>query len=263
MQERYLKIEHITEASFEILSGAWRSRTRLATGDGLEIDFKRAPQLRQAREQGRETPILLLISGRSESGKSHMGKRFVRDNAGNRLKIYKTVREGIEFGRLVPYPLPTNDLSQPFQYCNWAGGNHDAGQKLIDYIVSQYCQIADSTGVHVAVVETIKHPWIIEALREDKKVRSVSIFIDAPEDLRIRREAAKKHIAISEMAQTVKDKDKIKAGYGNDQIMGLCDVLISNAGTLESYESFILFLERYTKRYCHFDHDAVAKDFSL
>lgn len=233
-------------ASFPSLTEISGLRSRfleVTNPDGLRVVLRDMPRLKSlVTESERSIPYLLLVSGTSESGKSFFGQSFVESNTGHRLKIYKTIAEALEKGELksIDFEDPTN----PFKYASAAQGDEIVQKETLAYIADEYSRILTTTDVGIAVVETFKHPWLTEGMKRSDRFRSIGIFVDAPEELRIQREALKKRQSAEIIKELVVEKDLTKASYGSLELPGKSDILVWNAGSIESYEGFIFLLQQ-------------------
>ena len=183
------------------------------------------------------TPILLLLSGLSESGKSLFGQTAVNNGWGNRLKVYKTIAIGASDNHL---PLAKDGSNNPFSIASELPSSQQG--EMLDFIVADFQKKFLETQVPVAVVETFKHPWLVDGLRDRTDIRAISLFIEADFANRLTREASKKKLTaqddINELAETIRQKDVTKASYGNMEIRRTADILVVNNGDLYTYLSF-------------------------
>ena len=67
--------------------------------------------------------------------------------------------------------------------------------------------------------------------------RMVNIFIDAPFDVRVKREWAKlgKDMSVKDVERRVAEKDEMKTRIGVPGLRDVADIVIDNSGTLEEY----------------------------
>lgn len=220
------------------------------TENGLSVSIEK-PQvlLTMMSERFRSKPIFILVSGTSESGKSHLGKHFVKSETGNRLKFYKTLAGTSEYGDY----NTSNSKKNPFDFAESIKNKSKIKNEVFNKIKEDYICIIRKTNIPVATVETIKHPWIIEAFRSDSDLRVLCLFIDAPVEERVKREARKTKHGIEEIMDKTLEKDTWKNSFGNQEIRSMADLLINNAGGTDVYNSFLdsfeLFLRNSSKKY--------------
>ncbi len=215
--------------------------SEIHTNDGFRVDLN-TKRLHEILSTDNNLPILILVSGTSESGKSHLGQKFVADKAGHRFKIYKTISDLMQ-----SHGLPQVDGVEGFDSVSFAShiqDNHELQAETTQRVAAEYLRIMKETGVRVGIVETLKHPWLVEELLARDDLRVVSLYIDAPFELRVSRQAKKRGISREVVALDVQEKDRHKSETGTDEIRGSADIVVWNAGTIETFDSFIETLER-------------------
>lgn len=218
-----------------IASGELQART----ADGLELHITSAATFNTLFFSGTEKhlPALVFVSGTSESGKSTMGKIAVENGLGHRLKIYKTLAELVKGGT-----LPSDSSGSkfnPFDYASWLQRDPSLLQQSCNLVAERYVSLMASTKVSIAVVETIKHPWMITEFAKAGNLRLLSLYIDADLDLRVRRQAEKTDTDIEVMRQEVLKKDEWKRELGSIGVKDVSDGFIQNNGSYQSYDTFI------------------------
>ncbi len=218
------------------------------TDSGLNVVFSRPQEIAEfVSREDKSAPLFILVSGMSESGKSHLGQSFVGRGYGNRMKIYKKLALASDEGVI---PRASDGTNNPFLLA----GELDPSQQrtAIDFIVSSMGHDAQESGVPVSVVETLKHPWMEELIRERQDVHSVSVFVTADEELRIARQAEKIGACTPEelmaLTERVRGKDRDKANYGNLALETTCNVHITNNGNLADYDAFIDGFGQFVQR---------------
>ncbi len=183
---------------------------------------------------------LFLISGDSESGKSTFGKLGMSFGFANRVKIYKVIANLQEAGVLPSVLLPQEKRAHGFVYdplgvANLIGMDSELQRIAIPAIEQEFLEFNRQTGVNVNVVEAIKHPWIVKGLRSSRLLKAISIYVEAPLDLRIERQTRHLGLPVNEVADLVTEKDLWKDGMGNQVVKTTADLIISNVGSMEDY----------------------------
>lgn len=247
----------------ELLAISQRGETELRTFDGLSLKVNNLPLFRNmfVSPKPQQKPTFIFVSGTSESGKSTLGKIAVETGLGHRLKIYKTLAELVDEGALVRNP--DNIASNPFDYATWLQDQPSLLSKACELIADRYIGLIAQTDVPLAVVETIKHPWMATEFARRGDLIIASLYIDADLDQRVAREAAKTGIDPTKMRQAVLEKDlwKDELASGASNMEGVSDAIIRNDGSYASYDTFIrsfLALIRNNQRIAH----GRAHDFS-
>ncbi len=217
------------------------SRFEANTNDGFSAKIRNIQRFQEfAGADVKSQPLYLMVSGTSESGKSYMGTRFVNDNIANRLKIYKVLAQLIGNDTVV---LPGNVKPNPFDGASIIGAMSSEDQtKIMDSIINRFADITHGFRP-ISVVETIKHPWMIERIRERTDLQSLAVFIDAPFDKRVERESLKTGKSVEETKTKVELKDSTKTSYGNLAIREMADLEIWNGGDISSYNNYIQNIE--------------------
>jgi hypothetical protein len=194
----------------------------IKTPDGLYMEVRDTGRLTEVFEFS-ETPILFLLSGKSESGKSHWGKRFVEQKYGSRVKILKLVHDQW------PEEDPNDVLSSITT----------PEDPRIHTLAESFANLLQKQQTPLAVVETLKHPEIVSFLTASNHIRAVSVFLEPDFDLRVQREALSKDIPVEEATALAIQKDQQKAVLGNERIRDIADIYIQNNGDIATYNAFI------------------------
>lgn len=210
--------------------------TNLLTKSGLEITIKNPNRIYDIFSRKESTPIALLMSGTSESGKSTMGKYLHKNNRGNRVKILAIIGRLMDNKKITDEYKNENDENDPNLLLT-ALENNEEDIKLYDKFVDQHLKI--TKGTYLSVVETFKHKTLVEKMQASKKVRCISIFTDADFEARIKRESIKSGMSIKDTEMAIRKKDQEKSLFGSDSIRSICDIEIMNNGSLEDYFEFI------------------------
>lgn len=228
------------------LVNVFAGENKLQTTDGLVIDIRDLGTFKRfLSKKSPDYPSLILISGTSESGKSTFGKLAVASNIGHRLKFYRTLADLVDEG-LLPRN-PDKSSSNPFDYATWLEDNITLARLAAQSITSRYLELMRETDVPIAVVETIKHPWIITELRRIDQVRSFLFFIDADFEKRVTRQAAKTGKDLVTTKYSVSGKDSWKLSLGTTGVKELSDAWITNNGSYGTYEQFVLSFLQLTQ----------------
>lgn len=228
------------------------SEQRVTGGFSVEVDTQR---LTEVLGRDNNLPILILVSGTSESGKSHLGKKFVADGAGHRLKIYKTISELIR-----STPDLTNH-TDAVEFSTHTESTPHERKFTVDHIVNEYSSVMRDTDVLVGIVETLKNPWLVEDLKSRDDIRVISMYVDGPLGVRVSREAEKTGRSYSEIEAETIDKDKYKASTGSERIRDISDIVVWNGGSVETYNTFVETLEGVLKDHVK-NFSGQAADFS-
>lgn len=200
--------------------------------DGLEVKTQKPDFLRRiVVPTEKERPLLILLSGTSESGKSHAGKQLLNAGIASRVKLLRVVRE--VSGKQTD---PNLELS--------AWSNSD---KRATAVISRITQMLNKWDTPIAVVETIKHPAVLRNFRSDSRLRILSLFIDADLNFRVRNEATKISLPVDEVRTSILQKDEDKDALGNEITRSETDFLVLNNGSIENYSSFVAALGYFAK----------------
>lgn len=230
------------------------SESNFHTRDGFRVhlDIKR---LHEVLSSDNDLPILVLVSGTSESGKSHLGKKFVSDGLGHRFKIYKTISELIH---------SSPDLTQETDAVEFSTKAESLPKErliVVDHIVNEYVSSMRDSNVLVGIVETLKHPWLVDDLKSRQDIRVISMYVDGPIDARVSRQAEKTGKSIAEVKAETLAKDEYKMVTGTKEIEYISDIVVWNGGSVETYDNFIEILETTFKKNTK-GYSGSASDFS-
>lgn len=249
-------------SEYQITGKDWESiasgqRVEFKSPDGLEVKILNVDNVKEALSaQNSDKPLLIFVSGTSESGKSTFGKLAVQSGIAHRLKIYKTLAElsGAE-------GLPEM-TGNPFDYATLLEVDSGKIEKAGHEIASRYVSLMQETDVPIAVVETIKHKWMAEQFRRNPDIRFLSVLIDADLEQRVAREAKKTGKPLDEVRAEVLRKDDWKQALGSEDVGSTADIYVLNNGDYETYEQMITsFLE--TLRGSTQTYSGKARDYSL
>lgn len=207
---------------------------RVDSEDGLEIIANNRDRIKSFWQRVAVEPGVVALSGTSESGKSHWGKRWLAEGLASRLKIYKLVRVLGEEGQ-VGAVRGTDGRVDPIEMATKMANSEDAavvGRELRSRLLE------GERGYPVAVVETFKHQGLIDAIR-GAGVAVLSVFVDADLEMKAKREAEKTGGEVDEIRVRTVQKDKEKEALGNREVREQADLIIVNNGSLESYNRFL------------------------
>lgn len=189
------------------------------------------------RQESQPKHVFILLSGSSESGKSHLGDAAFKAGCANRIKIYKLIANTKEYKK---WSLSEGVVNpNPFDFCKIIDSDMSVMDSVFDQVFRDVGDIEDQTDCTVTFFETIKHPWIINKFRNLPDSMVVSTFIDASFEERVKREHQKTGKSIEELEIATKKKDEEKTSFGNEMVRDEADIIINNNGTLEDYERFI------------------------
>lgn len=230
------------------------SQTEMSTEDGLQIKILQSGRVRTVlSESDPNKPIVIFISGTSESGKSTFGKLSVENNIAHRLKIYKDLAGLADSGYLPPME------KDPFTYATILENDPALVQKAADRIASDYVNIMQSTDVPIVIVETIKHKWIVDQFKANPQIRFLCVAVDADLDKRVSREALKTGKPEGEIRVKVIKKDEWKQQLGSRSVENEADIYILNNGEYTTYKqvvsSFLEVLGKNSRPYSGKTHD--------
>jgi hypothetical protein len=191
-----------------------------------------------------DKPLIFILSGPTESGKSTFGQTLAGDKIATRFKILKHVRELLETDVFVPPPQVQKD--DPTGYLTYVKTLPEPEiLRIGDILVSTTAQKLESWDTPIAVIETVSHTWVINAFKNDQSVRALSIFLDPIRSLRIKREAEKEKISIQAAQQIIDIKDTSKSAAGLWECRTLSDIYVQNSGIIDEYCKFIRELGSY------------------
>lgn len=208
------------------------------TLDGMKVRVNDSEKLQRFFTSPNK-PALITLSGSSESGKSHMGQKFVKEGRGHRIKIIHAA------DLYVTEKFPTN---KPTNLLGWLNSLVSDEERLqfIEHASKQLKDVLSASEINVGVIETIKHPWIIEALEKREEFRTLSLFIDAPLSSRVMRESYKTGRPTDEIIGEIQKKDQEKQSMGNDLIAEKATLYINNSGSMFSYNNLLTALSEVT-----------------
>ena len=215
-------------------------------GEQLGSDFKinvfnREVFAGKDEDQPNPDRVLILLAGTSESGKSHFGKHFFESKTGNKLKFYKLLRLTSGYQ---PWS-ETEESPDPFKYAHWLAERPRERLAAFREVFGQVEEIEDESRCTISSMETIKHPWIVEAFRSLPNTKVISVFIDAPLDARVQREALKTQRPVAEIHKRTVSKDAEKDEYGNEGVRNGADLVVINGGTVHEYNRFVERFETF------------------
>ena len=176
-----------------------------------------------------ETPLVFLVAGPSESGKSHFGETFWK-LGGGRIKILKVVADLQDEGEI---PITADPREVLVREGNpWEG----ARQQVLEYIA----KMLQSRDVLAAAVESISYPKIVTAFRKRSSlIRALTIYFNPPKEVRVVREAKAKGLPKETVKKMVEKKDVLKKELGLDMAREMADILVVNAGPISIFDEFI------------------------
>ncbi|MDD3735131.1 MAG: hypothetical protein PHO31_01500 [Candidatus Pacebacteria bacterium] len=248
------RLERITKSEFEQVGAS--GQTEVETTDGLRIIINNPEAYRRAMSpENSEKPVVLFISGTSESGKSTFGKLAVESGIGHRVKIYATLADvRDEMGAV-------SDEPTSYDYGTRIASDSSLTDETAKRILNKYKQLMNETGVPIVVVETIKHQWMVDRFKQFSDIRFLSIFIDADLEKRIEREAKKTGKPLDLVRAEVLDKDEWKRELGSESIDKVADIHVVNNGSFNTYRTMVVsFLEALKDN--SQDYSGIPIDFS-
>lgn len=213
----------------------------LETESGFRVDVHNPEAVNAKLESDTSTPILLLLAGSSESGKSTMGKMAVETDLASRLK-YLNISAGILMNGSKSNEIidVLASLEQP--------GNEAIFAAFVERYIDLTTEILANRG-GIAVVETLKHPGLVRALQASDRVRAFSVFVDADLEKRVERESVKAGLTIEETRVRVLAKDQTKGSLGLEEIRQGADITIMNDGSYEDYQAYSAALLTYLAQF--------------
>lgn len=248
------RLERITKEELEQVGAP--GQTEVETADGLQITINSPEAYRGAMShENSGKPVVLFISGNSESGKSTFGKLAVETGIGHRIKIYATLAEvRDEMGTV-------SDEPTSYDYGTRIASDSGLTDETARGILNKYKQLMSETDVPIVVVETIKHRWMVDHFKQFSDIRFLSIFIDADLEKRIEREAEKTGKPLDSVRAEVLDKDEWKRELGSESIDRVADIHIVNNGGYDTYRTMVIsFLEALRDNSLHYS--GTPRDFS-
>lgn len=177
-------------------------------------------------------PILLVLSGYSESGKSHFSSRLHKKFGSLKFKIYRDLSNFFE--------AHSPELAQlgPFEACSLFDSHREQLSEAYSFVIASYKQRLRLSSSKIATVESIKHPWILELLKKED-ISLISLFITAPFEKRIVNEVKKTGLSEDTIMERVLQKDRDKEKYGLLVVKEQSDLVINNDTSLDQYDRFI------------------------
>jgi dephospho-CoA kinase len=182
----------------------------------------------------KETQLLLILGGSSESGKSAFGKLLLEEQLANRIKYLRVAREISTRDGLGDDPM--NYLNVDLPEIERIARSKKLWQGVTDVA---------SNAARVSVVETMKHPHLLTDLGQlieqgAINARFLMVYIDAPFEKRVEREVLKTGLSSSEITEKVKLKDEEKSRLGDKDLSSLADIVVWNNGEAQDYFEWVL-----------------------
>lgn len=226
----------------EELNKTSKNSVEVLTKDGLAVRVINFKHVETVLAIPSNKPLFILISGTSESGKSHIGKKFVDDRMASRVKFYKSLSLCNEFVNR------SDQKVKLFDFATTLANQTNVQDSIVNKIVDEYVQYYSQTKCPIFIVETIKHQWIVDALKRRLDVACLSVYIDASFSKRVERESVKTGIPIAQLEIMTRNKDADKSVYGMGQVEKGADIKIVNNGSLVNYNGWINSFEEALRR---------------
>jgi shikimate kinase len=199
---------------------------------GFRVEITNQEQIDKVLEGESTLPIFIMLSGTSESGKSTIGNTGLSAGLASRIKYLK-VSSDILIDELSSKNVI--DTLTDMESLNLV--TDEEYTQFVDELITRI-SIMTSTRGGVSVVETLKHPRLVSALKNSPKVRALSVYVDADLESRIDRETIKTGLPRVVVAKKVNEKDMTKGSLGLEQIRRTADVLLYNDGSYEEYVAY-------------------------
>lgn len=222
---------------YDTLKTAFHEPLVIETRTGLMLSIKEPRRLQSTFNADLNYPLLHIMSGTSESGKSTFGNRLQHNKIATRYKILTAVAYLQKKDYL---PSQTGGSgNDPMNLLDYIEKNYTKTQEERLLIVRRVQEHLEEIDTPIAVIETVKHPWLIKDFTLYPKLRAISYFITADINKRTSRESLKRGTSYQDTLQDIKDKDATKNRFGNSQIEYLADITIRNNGSIEEYKNLI------------------------
>lgn len=203
-------------------------KSEIRCTDGFSFKIEHPDEVAKTFDKSRShLPLVILMSGPSESGKSTFGRVLSSERVATRFKILRLVRELSEQSKIPPHPkLGSEDPILLLQHIHGHGEEHEisVGRTIVDGVIEKL----EKWDTPIAVVETISFPWLIKAFKRHEGIRSLSVFLNPNRNLRIAREAEKENLTLADAAKFTDLKDKAKAIAGVWEIREMADIVVFN-----------------------------------
>ena len=168
---------------------------------------------------------LFSLGGMSECGKSEAG-RFFAGKGVERLKIARFIEV---IASSSGYDMDSDAFTDHLFEVDPSG--------TLAEFVNLVASHMRKAGLRHASLESMYRVPMATHLKAVLGDRMVNIFIDAPFDVRVKREWAKlgKDTSAKDVERWVAEKDEMKTRIGVPGLRDVADIVIDNSGTLEEY----------------------------
>jgi hypothetical protein len=227
------RLSPTTENNIPLVEGIQNFETM----NGFQVIVHNPEAVNSKVEGNPDAPILLLLAGSSESGKSTMGKMAVETDLASRIKYLNISAKILMNGS------KSNEIIDVLSVLEQEG-NEVPFAEFLDVFIDEIIEVVSTRG-GVAVVETLKHPGLVYALQNSSRVRAFSVFVDADLNKRVERESIKAGATFEETMEAVLKKDKAKGSLGLEEIRDGADLTMINNGTYEEYCHYSACLLEY------------------
>jgi hypothetical protein len=165
------------------------------------------------------------VAGPSESGKSHGTEYLQTAHETIRLKLVK-VLASIYKDQVDPSMAGFDGW--PFRV------EHDEPDWLIDRLRDWFD--SNVRPASIVTIESLYGPRMCEILQSASKGQYALCYIDAPYDLRVRRQGKTASLrTVDEARRLLGERDKAKEGAGLSALRDAADFVINNGSTIQSF----------------------------
>ncbi|MBP2057513.1 cytidylate kinase [Lactobacillus colini] len=184
---------------------------------------------------------LFSLGGLSESGKSAAGLYF--DSIGiKRMKIIQVesdmMRErGIEF----------EDRPKEAEFQKLYSEDHE--QLFREFLYRLIAKMKQE-NVQYASIESLYRAELGAYLKRILADRMINIYIDAPLELRAKRESIKQkdlNLSLAEMIARTKKKDQFKIEHGALEVRDIADIIVNNGENIANLNQYLKIIDGIAK----------------
>lgn len=161
------------------------------------------------------------LTGMSESGKSSVG-RFLDENGIKRLKI-------VDFLKIIHLNIAPHE---DFKNWNWRISKEDPNF-LYEHFLEELLNFTNKEHLKRCSIESLYSPSLANFLREKLGNRFALVYVDTPEEIRIKRQVIRASFDNEEVAKTyMLERDKFKIEQGVPLLKNQAEITLDNSGDL-------------------------------
>lgn len=178
---------------------------------------------------------MFSLSGLSESGKSAAGLYF--DSIG--IKRMKIIQFEKEMMRDRGYDFTDHPSEEDFVrlYAD------DEENTFREWLYRLICKMEEE-NIHYASIESLYRAKLGSFLKREFGNKMLNVYIDAPFDIRVRREYQKQkqnnpNTTFEEIKKLDEQKDQFKIQHGALEVKDIADIIVNNGENVTSKEDYL------------------------